>query len=74
MSEEDLRIAILRILANTRRQKLGLATAPALAGALAVGLFSAARGDGCQTPLMLYTGTMLGLIVAMAIFTHVQWS
>ncbi|MEV7233129.1 hypothetical protein AB0N06_03795 [Streptomyces sp. NPDC051020] len=60
---------VMQSWASTRRQKLGLATAPALGCALTVGLFSAARGDGGQTPLMLYTGTMLGLIVTMAIFT-----
>ncbi|MFH8473358.1 hypothetical protein [Streptomyces sp. NPDC018000] len=61
---------VLQSWASTRRQKLGLATAPALAGALAVGVFSAVRGDEGQTPLMLYTGTMLGLTVTMAIFTR----
>lgn len=56
--------------ATTRRQRLFLATAPALGGAAAIFLGAAVRGHGGETPLMLYTVTMLGLTVTMAIFTR----
>ncbi|MFV5997165.1 hypothetical protein ACNPQM_33435 [Streptomyces sp. NPDC056231] len=61
---------VLQSWASTRRQKLGLATVPALAAGAAVTLQSMARGDEGLTPLMLYTATMLGLTLTMAIFTR----
>ena len=61
--------AVMQSWATPRKWKVFLATAPGLAGGLSAVGDTAMRGEGVQTALQLYTVVMLGLLMAMAVFT-----
>ncbi|WP_434598018.1 hypothetical protein [Streptomyces sp. A5-4] len=61
---------VMQTWATKKRHKLYLATAPALGGFAATFFGTKAQGSGGEAPLMLYTITMLALLVTMAIFTR----